>query len=610
MPFDLSEMSEEPSGIDPNMDPGFQKLIMQREFGMAKSATASSDENETAVIALVTKFELWESNENVKKPVFIGSEEDGDLVTGRIPLAKIEEILALPEVLEIEPSKPIFPTLRVSISETEASSNQLPPDTLSNGGEGVLIGVVDFGFDLSHPNFRNADGTTRVTEIWDQLGQYGLSAPYGYGQAYKEVDINQALRTENVFATLGYDLFKGSNPAYGTHGTHVADIAAGNGQGTGTPGFAPKAELMFVAATAPMPAGITEAGKGMGESDNIIDAVRYIFERSNGRPTVVNLSLGTHAGPHDGKGLIERSIDTLVDAEPNRAVVIAAGNSYMEDSHQSGRLEPGTYVDVEWGVPHDVPPQIVTEVQTWYPKDAKVRVELYAPGGQFLGGADPADGRRCVIGYALGAYLSNRTNQDRGRDNVISTQLYPGMPGGIYRIRLVLLSDEAIDFHSWIERCPFVTKFRPPTDQSMTLGSLSSGRLTLTVGAYDATVPGTPLSVFSSSGPTRDGRKKPEVSAPGEKVLAAHAGIPNRSIGQSGTSMAAPAVTGIIALVFAEAKALGKDLSVHEVRDIIIKAARKNPPGGDWDPRYGYGRISAQAALEQVKALAKEMEPF
>lgn len=74
--------------------------------------------------------------------------------------------------------------------------------------------------------------------------------------------------------------------------------------------------------------------------------------------------------------------------------------------------------------------------------------------------------------------------------------------------------------------------------------------------------------------------------------------------------MAAPAVTGIIALVFAEAKALGKDLSVHEVRDIIIKAARKNPPGGDWDPRYGYGRISAQAALEQVKALAKEMEPF
>ena len=98
-----------------------------------------------------------------------------------------------------------------------------------------------------------------------------------------------------------------------------------NGQGTGAPGYAPKADLMFVDATSPMVAGTTEAGKGMGESDNIIDAVRYIFERSNGRPTVVNLSLGTHAGPHDGKGLIERSIDTLVDAEPNRAVVIAAG---------------------------------------------------------------------------------------------------------------------------------------------------------------------------------------------------------------------------------------------------------------------------------------------
>ena len=383
-----------------------------------------------------------------------------------------------------------------------------------------------------------------------------------------------------------------------------------NGQGTGAPGYAPKADLMFVDATSPMVAGTTEAGKGMGESDNIIDAVRYIFERSNGRPTVVNLSLGTHAGPHDGKGLIERSIDTLVDAEPNRAVVIAAGNSYMEDSHQSGRLEPRTYVDVEWGIPQEVPSQIIAEVHTWYPREARVRAELYGPNGQFLAAADPADGRRYVQGYAIGAFVNNRTNQDRGRDNVIATQLWAGMPGGIYRIRLILLSDEAVEFHSWVERCPFVTTFRPPTDQSMTLGSLSSGRLTVTVGSYDATAPGTPMSVFSSAGPTRDGREKPEVSAPGEKVLAAHAGIPNRSIGQSGTSMAAPAVTGIIALMFAEAKALGKDLSVHDVRDIIIKAARKNPPRGEWDPRYGYGRISAQTALKEVKAFAKEMEPF
>ena len=611
MPLDLSLLEEEPSGISSDMDIGFQTLIQQREYGVTKSSGTSSEENEVAVIALVTDHAKWEALEDVRNPVFIGREGDeGDIVTGRISVFKIEEILALEEVLEIEPSKPLHTELLASLTASEGRPEDLPSGTRSNGGEGVLVGIVDQGIDITHPNFRNPDGTTRVTELWDQAGASGTLAPYGYGQAYSGPEINQAFQTQNPFLALAYQLFKGENPQLGTHGTHVTDIAAGNGQGTGMPGYAPKADLMFVDCRGSNAWGPADATKGFGETDTVIDAVRYIFERSNGRPTVVNLSLGSHAGPHDGKGLIERAMDVMVDAEPNRAVVVSAGNSYEDNSHQSGHLASGQYVELEWVVPQEVPKGYIPEVQVWYPKDARMGVELYAPNGQLMGKAAPSESRRLRVGYSLGAFLASRTNQSRGRDNVIGVQLYPGMPGGVYKIRLVLESANDVEFHAWVERCVFQTIFRPPTDTSHTLGSLANGRLSIVVGAYDATQPGFPICSFSSSGPTRDGRQKPEVSAPGGQVLAALDNQPNNLIANSGTSMAAPAIAGIVALIFAEAKARNKDLSIHDVRAILEKAAQRNSVGGGWDPRFGHGRISAKAALEETISFVEEMAAF
>jgi subtilisin family serine protease len=166
-------------------------------------------------------------------------------------------------------------------------------------------------------------------------------------------------------------------------------------------------------------------------------------------------------------------------------------------------------------------------------------------------------------------------------------------------------------FHAWIERDnSFASRFAPPHDDTHTIGTVSCGRLCIAVGSYDAHKPSRPLSYFSSSGPTRDGREKPEVSAPGHNVRAALSSSGNGTRLMSGTSMAAPAVAGMVALMYGEARRHGLDLSIQQLRELLIASARRDPPqGGNWHPRYGHGRVHARAAVQAVRDLAAAPAP-
>jgi subtilisin family serine protease len=131
------------------------------------------------------------------------------------------------------------------------------------------------------------------------------------------------------------------------------------------------------------------------------------------------------------------------------------------------------------------------------------------------------------------------------------------------------------------------------------------------VGSYDAHKAGTPLSWFSSAGPTRDGREKPEISAPGQDVLAAHSGTRTGVVRKSGTSMAAPMVTGALAVMLAEAHRQGRQLVSEALRPTLVGAAR--PPAGasGWDARYGRGRLSLDRLLQALprESLVAEATP-
>ncbi len=99
----------------------------------------------------------------------------------------------------------------------------------------------------------------------------------------------------------------------------------------------------------------------------------------------------------------------------------------------------------------------------------------------------------------------------------------------------------------------------------------------------------------------RDGRQKPEVSAPGQDVRAAKAKTPTSLLAQSGTSMAAPVVSGIIALLMAEAQANQHNLTCTQIHELIRSGVQK--VGDEWHERYGWGRVDAQEALVALNKL-------
>ena len=181
---------------------------------------------------------------------------------------------------------------------------------------------------------------------------------------------------------------------------------------------------------------------------------------------------------------------------------------------------------------------------------------------------------------------------------MVGIWLARGLSAGNWTIRLRSVDGTAVDYHAWIERLDRQqSSFASPV-LTHTLGSISTGHESVVVGSYDAHKPAFPLSSFSSAGPTRDGRQKPELSAPGGQVLAARSRTGTGLTRKSGTSMAAPAVAGLIALIFAEARRNGISLSSTQLRTRLMTMTDRNPPAtanGVWDERFGQGRASAKA---------------
>jgi subtilisin family serine protease len=196
----------------------------------------------------------------------------------------------------------------------------------AGSGQGVVIGVVDSGIDITHPDLRHADGSTRVAWWLDfasnPAGRHPeLEAALGC-QAQAGLRC-QILAAADLDERLGNDLI-GDEPrdAIG-HGTIVAAIAAGNGAygGGAFAGIAPEATLIA--------ARVTGASGTIADSDVVL-ATRFIFERAEalGQPVVVNLSLGSDFGAHDGSSELAAALAELVGPEhPGRAIVVAAGNS-------------------------------------------------------------------------------------------------------------------------------------------------------------------------------------------------------------------------------------------------------------------------------------------
>jgi subtilisin family serine protease len=593
--YRLGELHGTGAGPTKSMDPRLQMLVARARCGLPRAATASSSAQELPVVAKVNNLAAWESLSEVRIGATIGQSEDGHhIVTARIPVSRVEAVRAQPCIVSLKSAQPVRPTLAATLQETHARADLLPAAAKPKGGKGVVVGIVDFGGDFAHGNFRNANGSTRLEAIWHQAASGVSNSSFGYGRVFRTADINAALKTQNPYIALGYGPEPDSLNVNGTHGTHVMDIAAGNGRGSGTPGCAAEAALIFVDLAADdVPwTGIAAVGKSFGDSVRLLEALKFIFTEAGNRPCVINLSLGTNGGPHDGSTLVDQGIDALIREKPNRAVVIAASNSHADGIHAGGTVPVGGSADLAWVQSRDFEP---AELEIWLPGATQAAIELLAPDGTSIGLIEPGDSRQFSEGNQILVFIANRLAEPNNSDNSIGIFLAGAFAAGTWTARLHARGAVAVPFHGWIERYDTAqSSFAEPHDNSRTLGSISCGHETVVVGSYDAHKPTLPLSWFSSEGPTRDGREKPELSGPGHDVEAAWSRTGTNVTRKSGTSMAAPAVSGIIALLYAEAARKGRSLSSAELRAMLIAQAKKTPPaGGAWDPRYGHGRISA-----------------
>lgn len=597
---EAAALREMPFTIATSMDPRLQLAIANRRGGKRGFALASAEPDEQPVIARVTSPEAWAALPDTRPGAVLGKAEDGSfVVTGRVPIARLEAVHASKDVLSLKASQLVRPQLAATIAVMGVAPAALPQGAAPGGGAGVVVGIVDFGGDFAHRNFRRSDGSTRLLALWDQAGVARANSPFGYGRLHSREEIDAALATDAPYATLGYAPPPDSSNQRGAHGTHVMDIAAGNGGGTNQAGVAPEADIVFVEASITDIAGPGPGvvGSAFGDSVQLLEAVRFIFDLAKGRPCVVNLSLGTNGGPHDASSLVEQGLDAMLAEAPNRAVVIAASNSQDDGIHTSGQVSGAGKHDILW---HQSG-RGGGEVELWYPGARRLRLSLVAPDGTVFGPVAPGGNLPIGAGGRISIFLGNRLNDPNNHDNVVNIWVAENLSEGDWTLRLESDDGQPVDYHAWIERDDFAQASFDAPVPTHTLGSISTGRNTIVVGSYDAHNPVFPLSFFSSSGPTRDGREKPELSAPGQAVVAARSRTGDGVTTKSGTSMAAPAVTGLVALILAEAARNGRDLDIETLRVRLVSSALRDPPAGAaWDPRYGHGRASGASIVEGV----------
>jgi subtilisin family serine protease/outer membrane protein OmpA-like peptidoglycan-associated protein len=538
----------------------------------------------------------------------------GDIVTCRLTRSNIHEVWSEDTVLSLKAPRSIGLDPDPIVEEVANTADGVRftdvrrPEGLDATGRGVVLGAIDWGFDFAHPNFRNADGTTRAIAIWDQSAPGDGVEPYGYGRVYSREEINRALEADDPYEALGYNPGRSDPGGRGAHGTHVLDIAAGNGRASGSPmGIAPEADLVFVQLAAR-----TGLQANLGDSVTLLEAIDWVVRVAGDSACVLNLSVGKHGGPHTGETLVEQGIEAMLTERPNRFVAQSAGNYYRANTHASRHLRPNESWTLRWNTDRaDTTPN---ELEVWYRGIDVLGVALMPPDDADaievpLGG----DAEIGVDGERVG-HLYHRARDPGGGSNHVDVFLYPSAPAGEWRLRLTGIDVVDGRCHVWVERdstCPGCQSqlHEDDTDALTTIGTIANGLRSVVVGAYDAQAGDDSIATFSSAGPTVDGRIKPDLVAPGVRILAARSarlgaeGATPLLTRKSGTSMASPHVAGTAALMLETA---AHPLPIQAFRRLLLGSARK-PTAEDIDPdRVGSGYLDIEAAIQAVRDFSHE----
>lgn len=540
----------------------------------------------------------------------------GKIVTARLQREDVRRIHDSEEVASIKSSWSLCQEagLYDNFAENEAglesthSFGATNPVPVPEDGTGVVVGICDWGFDFTHANFRNANGTTRLLALWDQ-GAEGNETPmpYGYGRVYTREQINSALASPDPTATLGYYPSKSDPRGTGAHGTHVADIVAGNRREPGSEvGLASASNIVFVQLARQR---LREL-ENFGDSVRLLEGLDFVRSQAGESSLVAHFSAGMTGGPHDGTALFAQAVDAFVLERPGLALVQSVGNYAASRMHTHGRIGPDRKKVLHWLISsRDRTPN---ELEVWYSGRDHFDLALIAPNGARF---EAALGENVKLGQddTHWGTMYHRQDEPNNGKNHIDIFLRTASPAGRYRIELH--GRDVVDgrFQAWIERDSGgrnQSHFpRRQATSQYTSNTICNSYRGIAVGGFNARAADRPATRFSSRGPTADGRQKPELVAPGYRVRAARS-LPadgwngeQRLTIKSGTSMAAPFVTGTVALMM---QAAGRPLSIVEVRRLLIGTADPPPgPSGRSSTSLGYGYLNTAAAVEAARRLGR-----
>ena len=497
----------------------------------------------------------------------------------------IDAMSDCPAVEYVEKPKRLFFQIENGKRASCITPVQRPP--LSLTGRGVLVAVIDSGIDYENDVFRNADGTTRIRNLWDQTVPGNPPEGYTIGTEYTREEINVALRAptrqERLQIVPSQDI--------SGHGTSVAGIVAGNSQEY--QGVAFESDLLVVKLGIPRE-------EGFPRTTELIQALDYVVRKAleYQMPVAINLSFGNTYGPHDGSSLLERFVEDIANTWKS-VICIGTGNEGNAAGHTSGTLIDSEETVIQLAVQENSPS---LNVQIWKAYFDLVDISLISPSGVRVGPIQEVLGsQRFTIGNTQILLYYGEPNPF-SIDQEIFIDFLPRdsyIDSGVWRIVLTPRDIVNGEFALWLPSQAVLnpgTAFLFPTEErTLTVPSTSYG--TIGVGAYDSTT--FTYADFSGRGPAGPGRRaKPDIVAPGVDITAP---IPGGSFEElSGTSFATPFATGGAALLMEWGIERGNDpfLYGEKVKAYFQRGARPFVGITQYpSPLVGYGALCVEDSL-------------
>ena len=568
----------------------------------------------------------------------------------------IPSFLTYPQVLYVELSRPIYENALTGIDASCFPDYNIVTgrnvNTTTLTGKGTAIAVLDSGVDYRHPDFRNADGSTRILAYWDQSLPFAsfnkentnsnssnsdnfqyisttnsqnnyiaadnrtntrrnnfsnhsstIDNPYNLGVIFSEEDLNRLLMPKSSSAPSDSSTFSVTVPAtellspsedISGHGTHIAGICSGNGRASNgnNQGVAPESSLIVVKLK-------NETSSVYTDYANLMMAVDFAVRFANSRslPLSINISYGSNDGSHTGSSLLELFMEQ-VSLYGKNVICAATGNEGLSRRHASLNTisNQNTYdKSIDFTI---APGERSLYLEIWQTFADDFFYELFAPSGleSFVFPAVPGIYAYMIADTTIYLTINNPTPYQPFRQYFLSfSSNTTFITSGTWALHIASIpTGKIVDgrLQFWLpskEATNSATGFlSPSSDMTFTIPSTASS--VISVSGYDSSLD--VFAPFSGQGFSNNRNTKPDLCAPAVNILSTAPG--GGYTIRTGTSMAAPFVTGAAALLMQHGIVNGNDpfLYGEKTKAYLWKSARPLPAFSEYpNEKVGWGAL-------------------